>query len=148
MNGDDARIGPGFGWVSLPILGLLAVGTASVATKLGGGRSWANVVLIAIPDLSQGGIAYPRPWSSQLAVLAGLTCALALAVYANLVLRAVDERHPGRRFGWLWASTFVAALTTTGAVALGQVLGVGQLGHADTAALAVAAGHAGAAAAR
>ncbi len=145
VNGDDARTVRGIGWVSLPVLGMFGVAVAAVATKLGGDRLWANVVLTVVPDLSQGGAVYSRPWSSQLAVFGGITCAAALAAQANLILRAVDERHPGRRFCWLWASTLVAALIVTGAVALGQVLGVAAEGHPTPATLGGAAGQAAAA---
>lgn len=128
--------------MSLSVLGLLAVALAAIATRPAAGQAWAEAVLVAIPDLSQGGAVYPRPWSSQLAVLAGLTCALALAGHANLVLRTVGERRQGRRFLWLWAGTFAAAFLTAGAVAVGQVLGQAKVGSAVGSGLAVEMGHA------
>ncbi|MFT4110082.1 DUF4232 domain-containing protein [Propionicimonas sp.] len=119
MTRDGAHGWPWLGWLSLPLIG----GASVIAGWALRERRGASVLL---PDLSLGAAGdLPQPRSDLLVFAVAVTLGLALATLANLVLRAVGESRPGRRFVALWSAAGCAALLTSGAVALGSALAGG-----------------------
>lgn len=118
---DEAHGWRRLGWISLP-----AIGSASVLVGWVLREQGATSPLL--PDLSigiAGVLAAPR--SDLLTLAIAGTLGLALATLANLVLRAVGEERPGRRFVLLWAGAACTALVTSGVVGLGSALAGGTL---------------------
>lgn len=118
----QVQVWRGLGWVSLPAIGALSV-AAQWAGRSGARTGRDGLGSLLLPDLALGSGAVGSGSRAGLVMLAACaTLVLALASVGNLVLRAVGEERPGRRFVRLWIGSAAAALLTTGSALLGGVV--------------------------